>query len=344
MTDFHLTVVMPAHNAETTIAAAIQSVLFQSYPDFELWVLESNSTDRTVEVARSFTDPRVKVFELGTLSFQEALIYGLENAKTDWLARMDADDLSFPDRFKEQIEVIRQRPDLVLVGTRCVYLTPFGHIFETRPNAISREIGPLNLRSLGDDARFSVDGSVIFRRSIAQKVGGYDLEFQMGDVPLWFRMLSYGKGWEIANPLYLYRLHPNSISRSKIAPTDELYRFLVKYTPDLLHLHYPNGSGQQTKSDPWHAQRYWLRIAAYEALTGDRKTVLQAVDFIGRDGPFKREAMWIRWFTYLGFLGTTFYKWYRRNKYRHRPDLEKYLTGLLGGFALERQPIQAKDF
>ncbi|MFZ5910084.1 MAG: glycosyltransferase family 2 protein [Chloroflexota bacterium] len=337
MTNPEITVIMPAHNAENTIAAAIQSVLCQSYPDFELWVLESNSTDRTAEVARRFTDPRVKVFELGSLNFQDALIYGLENAKTEWLARMDADDLSFPERFQEQMDVIRQCPDLVLVGTRCVYLTPFGHIVETRPNAISREIGPLNLRLLGDDARFFVDGSVIFRRSVAQKVGGYDLEFQMGDVPLWFRMLSYGKGWEIAKPLYLYRLHPKSISRSKIAPSDELYRFLVKYTPDLLHLHYPEDAIQNPKSESWHVQHYWLRIAAYEALTGDRKSILDAVNFLDRDGPLKKEAMLIRWFSYMGRWGSSYYGWYKRHKYRHRPDLEKYLTGLMGQLAIERQ-------
>src|SRR5512147_287645 len=116
MTNPQLTVVMPAHNAETTIAAAIRSILCQSYSEFELWVLESNSTDRTAEVARSFMDPRVKVFELGSLSFQDTLAYGLEKAQSEWLARMDADDLSFPERLQEQMTVIEQHPDLVLVG------------------------------------------------------------------------------------------------------------------------------------------------------------------------------------------------------------------------------------
>jgi len=336
MNDHRLTVILPAHNAETTIAAAIQSVLCQSYPDFELWVLESNSRDRTAEVAKSFSDPRVKVFELGTLSFQDTLAYALENARTEWLARMDADDLSFPDRFREQVEVLEQQPDLVLVGTRCVYLTPFGHIFETRPNSASREIRALNLRLRGEDARFFADGSVIFRRSVAVEVGGYDPEFQTGDVPLWFRMLSHGKGWEIAKPLYLYRLHPNSISHS-IASSDQLFRFLVKYTPELLHLYYPDGLAQSQKSDPWHIQRYWLRIAAYEALTRDRAAVFQAVDFLERGGPFQREARLIKLFTYLGGLGRTYYRWHRRDKYRHRPDLEKFLITLVGQLTLERQ-------
>ena len=335
MTNPLLTVVLPAHNAEKTIAAAIQSILYQSYPEFELWVLENGSSDHTVEVAKSFSDPRVKVFELGPLGFQGALGYALENAKTEWLARMDADDISFPERFSEQVQVIRQQPEIVLVGTRCVYLTPFGHIFETRLNAASREIGALNLRLPGDEARFFADGSVIFRRSVALEVGGYDPEFQMGDVPLWFRMLSRGKGWEIAKPLYLYRLHPNSLTYSEIAASDQSYRFLVKYAPQLLHLYYPEDSAQHPKSDPWHIERYWLRIAAYEALTGDRRSVLQAVNFFRQDGPFKKEAKLISWFSSLGRLGSIYYKWHRRNKYRHRPDLEKFLTALVGELALE---------
>jgi glycosyltransferase involved in cell wall biosynthesis len=330
MTDPLLTVILPAHNAEATITAAIQSVLYQSYPEFELWVLESGSKDRTAEVAKSFSDPRVKVFELGSLSFQDVLAYALENAKTEWLARMDADDISFPDRFKEQVEVIKQRPDLVLVGARSVYLTPFGHIFETRPNAVSREIGYLNMRLVGDQARFFPDASVIFHRKVALQVGGYDSEFRMGDVPLWLRMMRYGKGWEIANPLYLYRLHVDSLAYGKIAPSDELYRILVKYTPELLHLYYPNSSTWLPKPDAWHAQNYWLRIAAYETLTGDHRAIHRAVDFLERGQSFKKEAKLIRLFTYLGRMGTIYYRWHRRHKYRHRPDLEKIFTALVG--------------
>lgn len=334
MTDSRLTVLMPARNAETTIAVAIQSVLYQSYPEFELWVLENGSSDRTAEVARSFSDPRVKVFELGSVTYLDALTYALENAKTKWLARMDADDILFPDRFKEQIDVARQRPDLVLIGTRSVYLTPFGHIFESRPNAISREIGYLNLRLLGDQGKYFPDASVIFRRDIALDVGGYDFEFQAGDVPLWFRMLRRGPGWEIAKPLYVYRLRAGGRSFSEIAATDELYRILVKYTPELLHLHYPNSSTQAPKPAAWHIQNYWLRIAAYEALTGDCRAVLKAIAFLEQGEYFKKEARLIRWFTYLGRLGATGYRWYRYDKYRHRSDLEKLFTDLVGPLAL----------
>jgi glycosyltransferase involved in cell wall biosynthesis len=333
MTDSKLTVIMPAHNAEMTIAAAIQSVLCQSYEEFELWVLESNSKDRTLEVAKSFSDPRVKVFELGTMGFQDALMYALENAKTEWLARMDADDLSFPDRFKEQLEVIKQRPDLVLVGTQRAYLTPFGHIFEPAEQFSSKEIDRLSMRSKGNNRKFFVDASVIFNRSVALDVGGYDSEFQMGDVPLWFRMLSHGKGWEIARPLYLYRLLPGSILQTQIAPSGQAYRILAKYAPELLHL-YPEEAEQGTKDASYLLQKFWLRIIEMELLTGDRKTILTATDFLEQDGPFGKKARLIRWFAYLGRLGSVFYRWRKRRGHRHRPDWEIIFKALAGSLAL----------
>src|SRR4030095_11637158 len=111
-----LTVVLPAHNAEATIAPAIASTLNQSYGDFELWVLENGSTDATAQVARSFSDPRLRVFELGPVGFQGALQYAIENSESEWLARMDADDLMFPDRLKVQSEANAQAPQPVSIA------------------------------------------------------------------------------------------------------------------------------------------------------------------------------------------------------------------------------------
>ena len=102
-----ITVVLPAHNAEATIASAIASTLQQSYTDFELWVLENGSHDRTAAIARSFSDPRVRVFELGPVGVLGALQYAIENAPSEWLARLDADDLMFPKRLEVQMDFIK---------------------------------------------------------------------------------------------------------------------------------------------------------------------------------------------------------------------------------------------
>lgn len=312
-----LTVILPARNAEATIASAIASTLNQSYTDFELWVLESRSNDLTAEVARSFTDPRIKVFELGPTGFQGALQYAIENASSEWLARMDADDLMFPDRLKVQMEVIAQRPDLVLIGTAYALLTPFGHIFERVSSGESREI---DTSILGWGRSFA-DASTIFRRRIALDVGGVDPEFTIGDVPLWFRMLAKGKGWEIGQPLYLAKLHPGSMSGNF-----ETYRQGVgaraKYASQTLD-HWLEL--QKRQPSPWRL------IAILEMLAGDGNSARKAANFLEQEGVHPRTAQKIRWLSYFGRAG---YHCYRlrnrhRHRYRHRPDWEKFFSPLL---------------
>ena len=170
--------------------------------------------------------PRVKVFELGAVGFQGAMQYAIEQASSDWLARMDADDLMFPDRLKRQMGVIKQRPDLMFVGTDYALLTPFGHVFERRLQNESREV---DVSRLGK-GRFFADPSTIFNRRVALAVGGVDPEFTIGDVPLWFRMLTRGRGWEIAEPLHLYRIQPNSMSQS-LNFSRQGIRARAKYAP-----------------------------------------------------------------------------------------------------------------
>lgn len=310
-----LTVVLPAHNAEATIAQAIASTLNQSYPDFELWVLENGSNDRTAEIARSFTDSRIKVFELGPIGFLPAVQYAIENASSEWLARMDADDLMFPDRLKVQMEVIRQRPQSVLVGTAFALLTPFGHIFEPVLSVRSREVDTLRM---GRD-RFFANPSTIFRRHVALEVGGIDPEFTMDDIPLWFRLLTRGSGWEIAQPLHLYRLQPNSMSKS-IDCHRQVRRARAKYAPQTLDYWPP---------PPEEPSSGWYAIAGFELLAGDGRAVRQAADFLEPEAP--RAARRLRWLSYLGWAGHICFKWHNgsRDRYKRRPDWEQLFAPLL---------------
>ncbi len=335
-----LTVILPAQNAEATLGAAIQSVLYQTYGDFELWVLENGSQDRTVEVARSFGDPRVRVFELGPVGFQGALTYGLEHAQTEWLARMDADDLSFPERFEKQVEVIEMRPDLVMVGTQRAWLTPFGHIFEPVQKGDSREVKRLSLRVKGSNHKFFVDASVIFNRAKALEVGGYDPEFRTGDVPLWFRLLSRGRGWEIAQPLYLYRLVPGSMGYTRSKSYAQSHRLLEKYAPELLHQ--LSGSQGTMTDDPSrfdeiesrHKKQQWLLIVVLELLSGDRRSAHQAIRFLENDKSLIRKAKLARVLCNLGRVGSLYYRWRKRYSYRHRPDWERRFTELVGSLSI----------
>jgi glycosyltransferase involved in cell wall biosynthesis len=312
-----LTVVLPAHDAEATIRQAMLSTLQQTYTDFELWVLENGSSDRTAAVARSVPDPRVTVHELGPVGFQGAIQYAIEHASSMWLARMDADDLMFPRRLQAQMEVIGQHPELVLVGTSFALLTPFGHIFERVRASRSGEVDTGRLSR----GRVFADPSTLFSRQVALEVGGVDPEFSMGDLPLLFRLLTRGKGWEIAEPLHLYRIQPESMSRSVDFHLQGI-RTRTKYAPETL-VDWP--------APPKEAPSAWGFIAGLELMAGDGGAVRRATDrFAGEGGP-ARTARRLRWLSYLGRLGGACYAWRNRHdaRYRHRRDWERLFRSLL---------------
>ena len=268
-----LTVILPAHNAEQTIAQAIASTLNQTYTDFELWVLENGSNDRTAEIARSFTDPRIKVFELGPVGVGGAMQYAIENAPSEWLARMDADDLMFPDRLKVQMSFIQERPGLVFVGTACAFLTPFGHIFQRVLSSPSREV-TVSLLSKG---KFFANPSTLFRRRIALEVSSVDPEFAMDDNPMWFRMLKRGRAWEIAEPLHLYRVRPNSWGQDMNFYREQR-RAREKYAPESLN-RFPEREKRISR---------WFDIASLELITGDQNAVRRAAEHLEKDGYVQR--------------------------------------------------------
>src|SRR4030095_2108500 len=308
-----LTVVLPAHNAEATIAPAIASTLNQSYSDFELWVLENGSTDATAEVAKSFSDPRLRVFELGPVGFQGALQYAIENAKSEWLARMDADDLMFPHRLKEQMQVIAQHPELVFVASHYALLTPFGSIFERLLTVPSSEVDSSRLSK----GRFFADPSTIFRLQIALDAGGVDPEFTSGDVPLLFRLLTYGKGFEIAEPLYLYRIQPNSMCRSTDFRRQGL-RARSKYAPQTVD---PSAQARDEVSP-------WAFILGLELLARNGPGVRQAADYLEQTGT---KANWARWLSYFPRLGYQYHRLWDCSgfRYRHRRDWETLFKPLM---------------
>jgi glycosyltransferase involved in cell wall biosynthesis len=314
-----VTVFIPAHNAEATIAQAIASTLQQSYADFELWVLENGSNDRTAQIARSFSDPRIRVFELGPVRVQGALQYAIENASSEWLARMDADDLMFPNRLEVQMDFIKTNPQIAFVGTACAILTAFNHIFEPIFTSGSREV---TRELLACYKRFFADGSVVFNRHAALEAGGVDFEFMGGvdGVALFFSLLTQGKGWEIAEHLYLYRLQHGSLSRAK-DHAEQGYRVRAKYAPQFLaHILKP----PKEPSSVWHS------IAGFELLAGDGRAVRRAANFL--EGEYASTARRMRWLSYLGRLGYVCFRWRNPSKYRYRrrPDWEQLFAPLLG--------------
>ena len=107
-----ITVLMPVYNAERFLAEAIESVLQQTFTQFEFLIIDDGSTDSSPEIVRSYSDPRIRFLQNEqNLGITATLNKGIELAQADLIARMDADDICYPDRLQKQMEFVAAHPD-----------------------------------------------------------------------------------------------------------------------------------------------------------------------------------------------------------------------------------------
>lgn len=112
-----VSIAMPVYNAEKTLAAAVRSILYQTYTNFELIVIDDGSTDNTLSIARSFKDPRIKIISDGNNSgLSTRLNQALDICGGEYFARMDSDDVSFPERIEKQVHFLNEHEEVDLMG------------------------------------------------------------------------------------------------------------------------------------------------------------------------------------------------------------------------------------
>jgi len=120
-----ISVILPAYNAEAYIKEAIDSILVQTYKNFELLVLNDGSTDKTEEIILSYDDPRICYVKNETnLKLIKTLNKGIDLAKGEYIARMDADDISLPTRFEEEMKYMEIHPDIDACSSKIFRLLP----------------------------------------------------------------------------------------------------------------------------------------------------------------------------------------------------------------------------
>jgi len=135
-----LTVALPVYNGATTLAVAIRSILMQSFTDWELIILNDASTDDSLAVMRSFDDPRIRLVEGETnIGLSARLNMAVDMAAGRYFARMDQDDISFPERFEKQMDYLQQHPDIDLLATSTILFRGDGEALGRLPVASSHE-------------------------------------------------------------------------------------------------------------------------------------------------------------------------------------------------------------
>ncbi len=208
MNDPQVTVLIPVYNGARFLQEAIESVLAQTFGDFELLVLDDGSTDGSQELVASSRDSRIHlVRNEGHRGLVPMLNEGLALARGTWIARQDADDRSHRRRLADQVQRLREQPQLVLVGTQARVIDPDGRVIGelTRP----QESVSIRWYHLFDNA--FIHSSVMFRREAAQAFGGYEPLAHCEDYALWSRMALAYPVANLPQRLLDYRANPQSI-------------------------------------------------------------------------------------------------------------------------------------
>jgi glycosyltransferase involved in cell wall biosynthesis len=209
-----ITVLLCVHNGADCVARAVQSILQQSFTDFELLIVNDGSSDQSGRVLTAFTDRRIRMIDnAANIGLTRSLNVGLRAARGRFVARQDADDWSHPQRLAAQVSALDRNPGTVLVGTQAKLMTTSGRRVPsaewrkcTTPTAIKWQLlfeNPF------------VHTSVMFRRDIMLgEFGGYNESFQTNqDFELWSRVVRRYQTRNLPEELVVLTDRAGSVSR-----------------------------------------------------------------------------------------------------------------------------------
>lgn len=214
-TDPAISVVMPVYNGAAYLAEAVESILRQTFADFELLAVDGNSTDASPAILSDFVarDERVRVVSQRGRGLIAALNQGIAAARGEFIARMDADDVALPERFARQMEFLRDHPAVAAVGTAMQAVGPDGAPlwrmdYPTDPAGLRRTLATSSC--LGHP-------SVTMRRAALDAVGGYRPALRdADDYDLWLRLADRFELANLPDVLMLYRLHPGQSTLQRL--------------------------------------------------------------------------------------------------------------------------------
>jgi glycosyltransferase involved in cell wall biosynthesis len=205
-----VSVVMSVYNGARFLRQAVDSILAQTLADFEFIVVDDGSTDGTAEILKGYTDPRVRMITQANVGLLGSLNRAIDIASGEYIARMDADDISSPPRLELQLEWLESHPRTAVLGTQVAQIDEAG-------DAIRRHYHPRSTdaieKALLRGTTALSHGSVMFRRACFESVGGYRQPFEHAeDYDLWLRMIESHDIWNLPSVLYLKRLNLDSVS------------------------------------------------------------------------------------------------------------------------------------
>ena len=213
-----LSIVMPVYNASEYIRQAIDSLLQQTFTDFELIVIDDGSTDNSLEIVKSYDDPRIRVLRN---ECNKGIVFtrnrGLQEMRGRYYAPFDADDIAMPRKYEKQIGFMEKNPAYGLTGTWARHIDSEGKLLKTKWKL---DADACFIPSVQLFRAYFIQSAVVFRKEVLEAIG-YTPGFEIGEDYLVYYQIAL-KFPCVNLPEYLihYRIHPGSITQSNPA----LYR------------------------------------------------------------------------------------------------------------------------
>lgn len=247
-----ISVVMPVYNCAEYLREAIESILSQTFKNFEFIIINDGSTDKTEVLLNEYAnkDFRIKTINQLNSGIVVALNRGLSEAKGEWIFRMDGDDVALPHRFAIQIEAIERNPSLVLLGSWCRQINSKGDFLKINkyPTIHAKLVNRVE-RGLS----FFPHSSACFRRDAVMNLGGYRERFRHAeDVDLWLRLSNVGQIGCCSDAIIKLRKYPMKFEVVK-------YRSLIACAARICHYRRKLGSLDASRlEEKWPEFLKWV--------------------------------------------------------------------------------------
>ncbi len=207
-----LSILLSVHNGKRYVREAIQSILTQTYRDFEFLIVDDGSTDGSSEILDEMakTDARVRIIKNETnLGLTKSLNRALRQAQGIYVARMDGDDVARPERLKKQIAFLEAHQEIAMIGTAYEWIDENGNVIGQKKVAID----PDELHRMLIRTNPFLHGSIMIRKEILDRAGGYDERYNKAqDYDLWLRLSKTCKFANLPEVLMQKRMTKNMIS------------------------------------------------------------------------------------------------------------------------------------
>jgi len=216
-----VTVLTSCYNAARYLPEAIESILGQTFKDFEFLLIDDGSTDETLEIIRQYAaqDDRILVVEKKNSGLADSLNKGIKVAVGQWIARLDADDIAFLYRLERQYDYVQKDPGIVLIGSGCITIDQRG-----------REIKCYKYPSRSKPFSPFPHSTAFYRTDAVRQLGGYRPRiYRAEDKDLWLRLSSCGKIGCLREPLIKLRKHSESITATDEKCAISSYAAMVSF-------------------------------------------------------------------------------------------------------------------